>query len=197
MKRKCLWPTVWGFTHSHVNTWTKYLLLKSPFHSVAQPEVNSYLTEILQYHTEVLTGSLRSLQSIHCSLQRVTGAQGPHLPQVVLISSENKSPGRQRQKKGRTEMTSVTKQNCQDKVKQKRRAMRSVFIQLQKCWLLKLSQELLALGFPFSRPETMQSLSFPEKQPVKFNRHKHIYLLLDDQGQELLSFLYLVAEQMQ
>ena len=87
-------------------------------------------------------------------------------------------------------MTSVTKQNCHDKVKQKRRPMRFVFMQLQKCWLLKLSQELLALGFPFSRPATMQCLSsFPEKQPVKFNWRKHVYLLLDDQGQELLSFL--------
>lgn len=87
-------------------------------------------------------------------------------------------------------MTSVTKQNCHDKVKQKRRPMRFVFMQLQKCWLLKLSQGLLALGFPFSRPGAMQCLSsFPEKQPVKLNRRKHIYLLLDDHGQELLSFL--------
>lgn len=87
-------------------------------------------------------------------------------------------------------MTSVTKQNCHDKVKQKRRAMRFVFMQLQKRWLLKLSQERLALGFPFSRPGTRQRLSsFPEKQPVKFHRRKHVYLLLDDHGQERLSFL--------
>lgn len=191
MKRKPLWPTVWDFTHSHANTRNKYLLSRAPFSQwCSRPELKSYLTEILQYHTKVLTGSLCSIQSVHFGLQRIMEPTVPVILKYYLFPPKMKAQvGEDRTRS--IEMTRVKKQNCIDRVRPRKKAIRRfVFMQLQQCWLLKLSQELVASGFLLHRPGSRQSLSsFPEKHPVTFYRSKHLYRCLDHCDQEFLSFL--------
>lgn len=118
----------------------------------------------LWYHTKVLTILCFSVQSVHSNLQRRSGNQ-----QSRLLALQIKALG-DKNRKSRAEITSVGKQNCNERVGQRTKQLggsspcsfRSAGCQnyLRSCW---------CLDFCLTDLELCSLTSFPKNHPVTTN----------------------------